>query len=52
MPADVSALLSSAVLVTSNAGKLAEARRLCGADLQAIDLDLPEIQSLDIYGVL
>jgi len=42
---------SSAVLVTGNRSKLAEARRLFPG-LQAVELDLPEIQSLDIYEVL
>lgn len=40
------------VLVTGNPGKLAEARRLCGADLDAVAIDLPEIQSLDLGTVL
>lgn len=34
-------------LVTGSAGKLAEARRILGEDLEAVALDLPEIQSLD-----
>jgi len=40
------------VLVTGNAGKLAEARRLAGAGLGAVEIDLPEIQSLDLQEVL
>ena len=40
------------VLVTGNPGKLAEARRLWGRALEAIGLDLPEIQSLDLSEVL
>jgi len=42
------------VLVTGNPGKLAEARRLLGsgADLQAVEVDLPEIQSLDLEAIL
>jgi XTP/dITP diphosphohydrolase len=40
------------VLVTGNPGKLAEARRLAGAGLGAVGLDLPEIQSLDLLEVL
>jgi len=44
--------LQSAVLVTGNPGKLAEARRLCKVELQAADIDLPEIQSLDIREIL
>ncbi|HEX5757886.1 MAG TPA: non-canonical purine NTP pyrophosphatase [Thermoanaerobaculia bacterium] len=40
------------VLVTGNPGKLAEARRLAGDGLEAVALDLPEIQSLDLLAVL
>jgi XTP/dITP diphosphohydrolase len=40
------------VLVTGNPAKLAEARRLCGDELEAEALDLPEIQSLDLAEVL
>jgi len=40
------------VLVTGNRGKLVEARRLCGRGLAAVELDLPEIQSLDLRQVL
>lgn len=40
------------VLVTGNPGKLAEARRLAGEGLEAVRLDLPEIQSLDLLEVL
>lgn len=40
------------MLVTGNAGKLAEARRLAGRDIEAIALDLPEIQSLDLEEVV
>jgi non-canonical purine NTP pyrophosphatase (RdgB/HAM1 family) len=40
------------VLVTGNRGKLAEARRLAGPGLGAVELDLPEIQSLDLLEVL
>jgi XTP/dITP diphosphohydrolase len=41
-------------LVTGNPGKLAEARRLlgAGAELQAVEVDLPEIQSLDLEAIL
>ena len=35
------------LFVTGNAGKLAEARRIVGAALAALEVDLPEIQSLD-----
>lgn len=45
-------LLANTVLVTGNPGKLAESRRLCGAELGIVQLDLPEIQSLDIHEVL
>ena len=51
-PATGAAPLDGVVLVTGNPGKLAEARRLCGADLESIDVDLPEIQSLDLITVL
>ncbi len=44
--------LAGAVLVTGNPGKLEEARRLCGSGLDAVELDLPEIQSLDLEEVL
>lgn len=40
------------VLVTGNRGKIAEARLALGADLEAIELDLPEIQSGDYLEVL
>jgi non-canonical purine NTP pyrophosphatase (RdgB/HAM1 family) len=40
------------VLVTANPGKLAEARRLAGGELDTVALDLPEIQSLDFREVL
>ncbi len=40
------------VLVTGNPGKLAEARRLAGPGLGAVEIDLPEIQSLDLLEVL
>jgi len=45
-------LLNRVVLITGNPNKLAEARRLCGARLQAVETDLPEIQSLDLREVL
>ncbi len=47
-----SELLRGVVLVTGNRGKLAEARRLCGADLESVEVDLAEIQSLDLITVL
>jgi len=40
------------VLVTGNAGKVAEARLAVGPGLEAVDVDLPEIQSLDYLEVL
>lgn len=52
MPSESASPLASALLVTGNPGKLAEAQRLCGVEMQAARLDLPEIQSLDIYEVL
>lgn len=39
------------VLVTGNRGKIAEARLAVGADLEAVEVDLPEIQSLDFLEV-
>ncbi|TNF73700.1 MAG: non-canonical purine NTP pyrophosphatase [Acidobacteria bacterium] len=45
-------LLTGAVLVTGNPSKLDEARRICGLGLEAVELELPEIQSLDLYEVL
>ena len=44
--------MSAFVLVSGNRGKIAEARRLAGPDLEAVELDLPEIQSLDLLEVL
>jgi non-canonical purine NTP pyrophosphatase (RdgB/HAM1 family) len=44
--------LAGTVFVTGNRMKLAEARRLSGVDLEAVDLELPEIQSLDLEEVL
>ncbi len=40
------------VLVTGNRGKVAEARMAIGEDLEAVALDLPEIQSLDLAEIL
>ncbi len=40
------------VLVTGNLGKIAEARTALGADIEAVEVDLPEIQSLDYRQVL
>lgn len=49
--------LPAFVLVTGNRGKLAEARRLFAAagdetTLEAVEIDLPEIQSLDLHEIL
>lgn len=52
MPPEARERLAGAALVTANPGKLAEARRLCGADLEVVELDLAEVQSLDIHQVL
>lgn len=40
------------VLVTGNPGKVVEARRLCGLELEAVEIDLPEIQSLNLRDVV
>lgn len=40
------------VLVTGNPGKLAEARTALGTYIEAVEVDLPEIQSLDYREVL
>lgn len=40
------------VLVTGNPNKLVEARRIVGTGLRGVELDLPEIQSLDLTEVL
>jgi non-canonical purine NTP pyrophosphatase (RdgB/HAM1 family) len=45
-------LLPAFVLVTGNAGKIAEARLVIGCEIQAAAIDLPEIQSLDLVEVL
>ena len=52
MNRDATSPLAGAVLVTGNRGKLAEAQRLCGVEIQNAGIDLPEIQSLDIELVL
>ena len=44
--------MPSFVLVTGNRGKIAEARLAVGRELEAVELDLPEIQSLDLLEVL
>lgn len=38
--------------MTGNPDKLAEARRLCATEIRAVEVDLPEIQSLDIQTIL
>ena len=40
------------VLVTGNPGKIAEARTALGTEIEAVEVDLPEIQSLDYREVL
>ena len=45
-------LLRGVALVTGNPDKIAEARRLCGLELETIELELSEIQSLDLEEVL
>jgi non-canonical purine NTP pyrophosphatase (RdgB/HAM1 family) len=44
--------LTPFVLVTGNPGKIAEARLAIGEHLEAVEVDLPEIQSLDYLEVL
>lgn len=40
------------VLVTGNRGKIAEARLALGLEIDAVEMDLPEIQSLDLLEIL
>ena len=40
------------VLVTGNRGKIAEARLALGKEIEAVEVDLPEIQSLDLLEIL
>lgn len=40
------------VLVTGNRDKIAEAERILGRPVEAVELDLPEIQGLDLLAVL
>lgn len=40
------------VLVTGNRGKIAEARMIVGEEMEAVSVDLPEIQSLDLTAIL
>ena len=44
--------LDDLVFVTSNAGKLREAAAVLGRELDHLDLDLPEIQTLDLAEVV
>ena len=44
--------LRSLVLVTGNPNKLEEARRITGVEIEAVDIDLPEIQSANLEEVL
>ncbi len=51
-PEQAGPLLGGIAFVTGNPDKVTEARRLCGADLESVALELPEIQSLDLEVVL
>lgn len=42
----------SFVLVTGNRGKIAEARLALGMEIEAVEVDLPEIQGLDLLDIL
>jgi non-canonical purine NTP pyrophosphatase (RdgB/HAM1 family) len=44
--------LSPFVLVTGNRGKIAEARLALGIEVEAVEMDLPEIQALDLLEIL
>lgn len=44
--------MSGTLLISGNRGKLAEARRICQFPLDALAIDLPEVQSLDLVEVL
>jgi dephospho-CoA kinase len=44
--------LAGALLISGNPGKLAEARRICGYPIDALKIDLPEVQSMDLTEVL
>ncbi len=52
MTTPLPAQLRRAVLVSGNPGKAKEARRIVGAHLETVAVDLPEIQSLDLEEVL
>lgn len=45
-------MTASFVLVTGNRGKIAEARLALGIDIEAVEVDLPEIQGLDLFEIL
>ncbi len=45
-------VLGDFILVTGNRHKLAEARRILGCDVEAVAVDLPEVQDLDLGRVL
>ena len=40
------------VLVTGNRGKIEEARLALGREVEAVEVDLPEIQGLDLFEIL
>jgi non-canonical purine NTP pyrophosphatase (RdgB/HAM1 family) len=44
--------LEDLIFVTSNSGKLREAQEVLGVQLENVNLDLPEIQSLDLTEVV
>ena len=44
--------LAPFVLVTGNRGKIAEARLALGMEIEAVEVDLPEIQGLDLFEIL
>jgi non-canonical purine NTP pyrophosphatase (RdgB/HAM1 family) len=46
------ALRSPFVFVSGNAGKIAEARLASGLPIEAVEIDLPEMQSLDVGEIL
>lgn len=45
-------MITTPLLVTGNPGKLEEARRIFAGELRSLDIDLPEIQSLDLEEVV
>jgi XTP/dITP diphosphohydrolase len=40
------------VFVTGNRGKIAEARLALGLEIEAVEVDLPEVQGLDLHDIL